>query len=296
METSVAVSNGTAYVSTYSDRVYAFDASSGIETWNATLVDGYDTTSPVVSDGVVYVGNTEELVALYAGNGTRIWSVFADLGGAESDFPTKPALADGVLYFGDDVNGQFRALNADDGSERWSYTLSSGFYGAPAVADGVVYFGTNDGYVYALDADDGSDVWNFQAVHGDPSYPVVYAPSGRERCRLRFDGHGRLLSVALCAHGGHLERDGDPFTITGLTVNRTTVGTDEAVAVSATVENAGSASCAYTARLEVDGSEVDTATVSVSGDDSDSATFVHSFDGAARTTCPSTACHPWLSP
>lgn len=280
VETSVAVSNGTAYVSTYSDRVYAFDASSGIETWNATLVDGYDTTSPVVSDGVVYVGNTEELVALYAGNGTRIWNVSADLGGGESDFPTKPALADGVLYLGDDANGQFRAVNADDGSVRWSYTLCSEFDGAPAVADGAVYFGTNDGYVYALDADDGSDVWNFQAVHGDPSYPVVYAPAVANGVVYVSTDTGDYYPSLYALTGGTSNATGDPFTITGLTVNWTTVGTGEAVAVSAAVENAGSVSCAYTARLEVDGSEVDTATVSVSGDDSESATFVHSFDGA----------------
>jgi outer membrane protein assembly factor BamB len=65
-------------------------------------------------------------------------------------------LADGVLYLGS-WNDHFYAINASDGSLKWSFkNVSGGLVAAPTVANGLVFFGTNDGHLYALNASDGS--------------------------------------------------------------------------------------------------------------------------------------------
>src|SRR6266568_8030748 len=74
------------------------------------------------------------------GNGTGI----APLSG--------PALADGVLYAGSYAETTFRALDAETGAIRWSYTGLS-FFSDPAVGNGHVYTASLDGNLYAFPTD-----------------------------------------------------------------------------------------------------------------------------------------------
>src|SRR5437867_2007648 len=71
------------------------------------------------------------------GNGTGI----APLSG--------PALADGVLYVGSYAETTFRALDAETGAIRWSYT-GLNFFSDPAVGSGHVYTASLDGNLYAF--------------------------------------------------------------------------------------------------------------------------------------------------
>ena len=71
------------------------------------------------------------------GNGTGI----APLSG--------PALADGVLYVGSYAETTFRALDAETGAIRWSYT-GLNFFSDPAVGGERVYTASLDGNLYAF--------------------------------------------------------------------------------------------------------------------------------------------------
>jgi eukaryotic-like serine/threonine-protein kinase len=71
------------------------------------------------------------------GNGTGI----APLSG--------PGLADGVLYVGSYAETTFRALDAETGAIRWSYT-GVNFFSDPAVGSGHVYTASLDGNLYAF--------------------------------------------------------------------------------------------------------------------------------------------------
>ena len=56
---SLAVANGVAYFgSTGSDKLYALRASNGVLKWSYT-VGGQVTSSPVVANGMVYVGSED---------------------------------------------------------------------------------------------------------------------------------------------------------------------------------------------------------------------------------------------
>lgn len=141
-------------------------------------------SSPVVSDGVVYVAGSDwNLHALDAHTGQERWKFPAYYGVTSS-----PAVADGLVYFGT-ADGYLYALDAASGQEKWkfqvnrpielnpvssdSYTIES----SPAVAGGVVYFGTGDGYLYALDATSGELEWKFQAGDGEDPPGIISSPA-----------------------------------------------------------------------------------------------------------------------
>lgn len=75
------------------------------------------------------------------------------------EFFSSPALVEGVLYLGCN-DGYMRAVNASDGTVRWSYATSCGICGEPAVDSSMVFIGCQDGYVYALDRNSGRKEWS----------------------------------------------------------------------------------------------------------------------------------------
>ena len=102
--------------------------------------------SPVVSDGVVYVGSLDNNVyALNASNGARVWSYAT--GG--QIMLSSPAVADGAVYIGSEDHKVY-ALNATTGAFLWSYTTGDWVVSSPAVANGIVYVGSYDHLVYAF--------------------------------------------------------------------------------------------------------------------------------------------------
>ena len=68
---STAVADGLLYVSSH-DRLYALDARTGAQVWK-TMIENRPDPSPAVADGVVYVGSSNALHALDAATGQRLW-------------------------------------------------------------------------------------------------------------------------------------------------------------------------------------------------------------------------------
>jgi outer membrane protein assembly factor BamB len=173
--------------------------------WQA--VKGYGSSSPVLADGVVYVGGFDEASAvLYAWDsdtGAMLWKYSMGIG--NWNWSSTPAVANGMVYVGSDA---LYALNASTGELLWKYNGGSGtpavangvlYYGhhtalyalnattgfllwkhtgngpldTPAVANGIVYFGTIDGDMYALNASTGAFMWSYHITAEVYSSPVV---------------------------------------------------------------------------------------------------------------------------
>jgi len=141
--------------------------------------------SPVVANGVVYLGTTEGQLLAYDLSGNLLWSF-----NATAPIYGSPAVGNGIVYFGtvktpnEAVTGNYiYALNASTGALVWENFLSFGsLWSPPTYYNGVVYAeaaqkeGISGGF-YAFDALSGATVWSISMPSGNWSVPV-FDPSG----------------------------------------------------------------------------------------------------------------------
>ncbi|MFW6384728.1 MAG: PQQ-binding-like beta-propeller repeat protein [Halodesulfurarchaeum sp.] len=146
-----------------SRRVHALSSRTGESLWQSEqiLVTEHDldweehahTVAPSgSSDGSVYVGTVDGIVALDGRDGTARWD--------ESDMTdvATPTIHEGTVFaLGAD---SLRALDSS-GTELWQRTVNRGNRSvSPAVSNGVVAVPADDG-VYGFDATSGDDLWHF---------------------------------------------------------------------------------------------------------------------------------------
>jgi len=163
---SPAIGAGKVFVGSRSAAVYALDALTGEQEWTHAHEDGsWVESSPVFSDGVVYIGSSDALTlfALDAETGHTNWEF--ETGGWSW---STPLLADGVVYIGGlsaspyyfegvTLRRGLFAVDQEGGAGLWEFTpqpvegyITGGVFSTPVVADGVVYVGALDGRLYAL--------------------------------------------------------------------------------------------------------------------------------------------------
>lgn len=182
-----AVANGAVYALARDGRLHAVDAQTGVRRWEfatqgesrfgafglygsekkaTPTADPWDfwLSSPVVADGRVYFGSSDErLYALDARTGAVQWAFKS--GGM---IHAAPALAGKTLVFGS-WDGAVYALDAGSGKQLWRYQTeteqkTSTLFGvqAPPLVDGdTVYIGSRDAYFYALDLASGKMKWRY---------------------------------------------------------------------------------------------------------------------------------------
>jgi outer membrane protein assembly factor BamB len=147
--------------------------------------------SPVVADGVIYIGDYGGLLhAIDQASGKEKWNYKSRM-----PIASTAAVSGGTVYFVSSA-GALGALDASTGKSKWVFAteyerrfeaknlhgLQSAaqtipdawdvYMSSPAVADGRVYFGSGDGNVYAVDANTGLMLWKFptqDVVHASPA-------------------------------------------------------------------------------------------------------------------------------
>lgn len=144
-------------------------------------------SSPLVADGMVYVGSKDrKLYALDADTGAEKW-VFE----TGASIQSSPAISKGLVMFLS-YDGYFYALNQLDGSLAWKFKTEGekvfevkdyyngsfkpdfwDVYLSSAVVKGDwVYFGSSDQHVYALDILSGEVKWKYKSggsIHSSPA-------------------------------------------------------------------------------------------------------------------------------
>jgi outer membrane protein assembly factor BamB len=118
---------------------------------------------PVVSDGVVYIGDNEALYALSSTTGRLLWKVAIPI--------SQPVVADGTLYVSDRGKGILYALNAKSGYKLWQSELGVKLGRNVIVAGDMVYvcWSNNNpmekpdarNILYALSRADGTLLWKY---------------------------------------------------------------------------------------------------------------------------------------
>lgn len=180
---SPVIANGTVYIGSGDQHVYALDAATGALEWTFATGDVVH-ASPAVANGTVFIGSWDRnLYALDAATGRERWRyttgndtvIYNQVGIASS-----AAVAGGMVFVGG-RDGHFHAVDERTGALRWKHDNRGGWtIGSPAVRDGLVYFTTSDGRRFkALDAATGAVKFDLEnkaisfsspAIAGDVAY------------------------------------------------------------------------------------------------------------------------------
>lgn len=159
----LTVVSGVIYVGAGNGKFHAFDLSTARDKWTVENKEyGFDLSSPLVADGIVYIGGSKGtignssrpvgiLYAVEASTGKELWSMKI------KGHPTGAAAIGGTVYFGDDDKHLF-AIDGRTGQEKWKIKTSSNIY-APAIMNEAVFFGDYDGNLYAVDLKTGQQKW-----------------------------------------------------------------------------------------------------------------------------------------
>jgi len=151
---TAAYADGFVYVGNDAAGLVAVRADTGAVAWTLGL-DGDVPGTPVVVDGIAYIGGNADAAHLRAADavtGVLKWKI-------DHSFQT-PAVANGVA-FTTDSEGLVAAFRTGDGSELWHFRLPTSAR-PPSIADGIAYLATTDpGHAYAVDAATGGLLWDY---------------------------------------------------------------------------------------------------------------------------------------
>ena len=162
--------------------LYGFDSRKGTELWSVDIVAGYNSSTPVVRDGIVYVMNQgvgeKEFVAVRAGGRgdvTKTHVVWRQTK-AGASYCSPLLKGDRLFYF----SGQANVVRAGDGQLVKKKALAgvTNLYGSPILAgDKIVLFTRNQG-AYVLSADDKLDVLAHNDLADDSNFNASPALAG----------------------------------------------------------------------------------------------------------------------
>lgn len=138
-----SISNGVVYFST-SDYFYAIDASTGKEIWKGGFAP--IRSSPAITNNTLYVtGYNGAVNAMDSTTGIPSWTYSYYAPGVLFSPPT---ISDNIVYIG---SGPYlQAIDAQNGTLKWSYIVDSTLSSSPAIANNRLYIGS-DGYLYAFE-------------------------------------------------------------------------------------------------------------------------------------------------
>jgi outer membrane protein assembly factor BamB/tRNA A-37 threonylcarbamoyl transferase component Bud32 len=155
---SPTYNGGTLFIGSSDQRLYAIDARSGKRQW-AFKTEGKIFTRPLAAVGLIFFGSDDgKLYALKSGPSSYVEKWAYDV---MVPIRSSPAVQDDRLFFGDD-GGNFFCLNVG-GDMLWRFQTRRRIMSTPLINEGMVYIGSDDWYVYALDLEQGYPIWRFRS-------------------------------------------------------------------------------------------------------------------------------------
>jgi outer membrane protein assembly factor BamB len=224
----IAFWKGRLFVSSGYARVVALDPKNGKIIWK-TGVGAPVRSGPTVADGRVYVVTVEnELVALAADDGRRLWGHNGIPEAAGLVGSASPAVEGEVVVVGYS-SGEIFALTVENGRSLWSDSLSSAravdavsaladIRGRPVIDRGRVFAVSHGGRMAVIDLRSGDRVWeqDIGSTHGvwvAGDYVYVLSNDNELVCLTRDDGKVRWLRQ-LPSYEDEKKRE-DPVTWSG---------------------------------------------------------------------------------
>ncbi|MCI4334139.1 MAG: PQQ-binding-like beta-propeller repeat protein [Thermoplasmata archaeon] len=167
---------GELLAATEAGELFALDDGSGAVRWSLPL-GGASAGAPAEQNGTVYAATTTGGLRAATLAGSLLWSTNL----SQSRLNAGPAVAGSTLFLGA-TNGNLTALDASNGSVRWSFSsdryAGGGSIDAPPASDGrSVDWISDGGTVFSLNVSNGSLRWVTNgSVGGSAGYPLLSAP------------------------------------------------------------------------------------------------------------------------
>ena len=147
---------GTLYIGSYDNNLYALDAAAGKFQWKYPT-DGGIVSRPALFEGNVYVGSEDKrLHVVSARSGKVVWTYFTN-----GPIRSSPRIAEGHVFIGSDDN-HLHAVNLNSGRMVWRFETADFVRSTPFVMNDLVYVGCETGDYYAVDFR-GELKWRFRA-------------------------------------------------------------------------------------------------------------------------------------
>ncbi|MEW5942048.1 MAG: serine/threonine-protein kinase, partial [Chloroflexota bacterium] len=163
---SPAYYQGTLFVGSYDNNLYALNAADGKFLWKYPT-DGGVVSRPAAYDGNVYFGSEDRrLHVVGARSGKVSWTYYTD-----GPIRSSPRIAEGHVFIGSDDH-YLHAVNLTTGRAAWKFETTAPVRSTPFVANELAYAGNENGDFYAVDFR-GVMKWRFQAKRAVTSSPVA---------------------------------------------------------------------------------------------------------------------------
>jgi outer membrane protein assembly factor BamB len=171
---SPAVADGRVYVirtrkgGVPDGTLICLDAKDGSQLWTFHSEDSQTFTSPMVSDGKLFLANDDVLFCLDAVKGTKVWEY-----SAPRTILSAPSISDGKVLVGS-LDHKLHCVSVADGKQLWEFETGDSVYAGAAIAGGRAYLGSHDNCLYSLDLKTGAKLWELKAT-GRIAHAPAYA-------------------------------------------------------------------------------------------------------------------------
>ena len=211
---------GVCLAVTSTGRLFCIDAASGEVRWHADtpeFPDRWIATSPVVADGVVFVGAKGGYAAYELASGVPVWNkrfvgtpdLTADEVGDKWGSYASPLVFEGLLIAFVPRRGLV-ALECETGQVAWEHPMAGtqDYWAAPVMADGRLVSGGGQGELLAVAPQSGEDLWCEEVMpepRNEDDSPMTPSAEQRYVSGLEVDGdriyastsQGQLVCCAL---------------------------------------------------------------------------------------------------
>lgn len=168
-----ALEGNTVVINTSSGNLTAYNASNGKELWlvaqDVPPLTLRGTSSPVVSNGGVFVGKPDGLLSVFIlANGQAGWSSEIGQATGSTELERVIDVDSSPIILGDKVysissRGQLSVLELRSGAVVWQRDYSS--YSSLAIEGNTIYLTDVKGHIYAVDRINGTEKWSQAALH-----------------------------------------------------------------------------------------------------------------------------------
>ena len=206
----IAAVGSSIYVATGQAQLIALEAATGKETWRTTLTAPLRSGPTVVANRVFAISVDNQVHALDAQTGRKLWSHSGITENAGLFGASSPAV-EGTAVVAAFSSGELFALRAESGRISWSDSLSgalradalsalSDVRGLPVIDRGTVYAVSHSGLMAAIDLRSGARIWeqnvgSFETPWLAGDFLFVTTPDAEVVAIHRRDGRIRWVSA-----------------------------------------------------------------------------------------------------